>query len=173
MKKRMILFVLSLALIIGMLSAGNAYAWFSTLEGGSAVANNVQSGKVIYSFGSTDFIAASGEIFPEQRLMSSTLTLINSSNVPTKLRARISYTVGSESGYWTSNEGCPLQVSLSTGWSVSGDYLVYSGNVPPSVNLIEQMWISGENTDDSIAGQNFTVLVHFDAEQSQYKDNWG
>ncbi len=177
MKKRLVLFTLSLLLIVGMLSAGNAYAWFSTLQGGSQDVNRIKSGKIDYSLGGGSFSAADGEpIYPEESLLSGTISLSNASNIPTKLRVKVEYSIGSESGYWTSNTDCPLHVDLAgNNWNPSGDYLVYNGTVNPDqdVDLFSDMCVSGDNTDDDIEGESVTITVTYEAEQRQFKDGWG
>ena len=184
MKKRIILFALSVMLIVGMLSAGNAYAWFSNLQGGSQDANRIKSGTIDYELGDSVFVVASdGDVYPAQNLLTGTISLSNDSDITTCLRVKVTYTIGSGSAsVWNPNDSdCELEVTLSDDsiWSYNSEdgYLYYDDAddavaAGQDVDLFDGICLSGSNTDNDVAGQSLSVTVLYEVRQSQYMSSW-
>lgn len=181
MKKRIILFALSLAVIVGMLSAGNAYAWFSTMQGGSSEANRIRSGMVQYELGTGAFIVESaGDIYPEQNLLTGPVSLENSSNITTNVRIKITYTYGGSTLVWDpTNDACELAVTLTedSGWTYnSTDHYLYRISAVAAnadLPLFDKLCYSGPNTDnDTLAGSTETITVLYEARQAEYVNTW-
>ncbi len=180
MKKRIVLFVLSLALIIGMLSAGNAYAWFANLQGGSQDANLLQAGVIDYSVGTDTFILTSDDIYPEQNLVTGMVSLNNDSDIATKLRIKITYDYDGSTLAWDpTDDDSPLRVVLDddTAWTFDStdEYLYYNSTVAAGadVDLFDELCYSGPNTEnDAIAGESVTITLLYEARQSDYLTSW-
>ena len=181
MKKRMILFVLSLTLIIGMLSAGNAYAWFATREVGPSAVNSLQAGVIDYSIGADTLILTSDDIYPEQNLVSGMVSLSNDSDIATELRIKITYDYGDDTEIpWDpTDDESPLRVTLDddTAWTFDSTYgyLYYDSTVAAGedVDLFDELCYSGPNTEnDAIAGESVTITLLYEARQSDYLNSW-
>ncbi len=174
MKKKIVFLCLSLLLIVGMMSAGNAYAWFQD-KAGSTTANSVRTGKIDYSIGMSSFLVAStdGVIYPEENLLSSTLSLANASDIATRVRVKIAFTYGGETiTYDPTDTASPLAVTFASGWQYTENgYFCYSSSVDPKadVPVLTKICYSGPNTEnDVIAGQDVQVTLFMEVKQSDY-----
>lgn len=183
MKKRIILFVLSVALVVGMLSAGNAYAWFSNLQGGSQDANRIKSGTIDYDLGDSVFIVESDDVYPAQNLLDGTISLSNDSDITTCLRVKVTYSIDNATpAPWDPDDSdSELEVTLSDDsiWSYNSTdgYLYYDDAddavaVGQDVDLFDGICLSGSNTDNDVAGKSLSVTVLYEVRQSQYMSSW-
>ena len=199
MKKRIILLTLSLLLIVGMLGARNAYAWFNSMHGGSQNVNGIKSGVIDYSLGSGAFIIPTdGDIYPEQNLLTGAIQLRNNSDISTNVRVKITYTYAGNTYVWNpdANATGALRVELaSNNWkyNATDQYLYYKngnnqeiaiagkveatsgsgGSAAESVPLFTSVCFSGPNTANAnFAGQDVTITVYYEARQSQYLTSW-
>ncbi|HBL40949.1 MAG TPA: hypothetical protein DDY98_05000 [Ruminococcaceae bacterium] len=175
MKKKIVFLCLSVMLIVGMMSAGNAYAWFQD-KAGSSTANSVRTGKIQYSLGTDSFLVGTDDVvYPEENLLTGTVSLTNASDISTRVRVKIVFDYDGDTLTYTAAGSSPLSVTFanSGSWTDTNDgYFVYNGVVAAgaSLPLFTRICYSGPNTDnDVISGQeDMGITVLYEAKQSDY-----
>lgn len=182
MKRLQSKILLLILFIIVVASAGTAvFAYFNNIARTDSVV--FSSGKVRFvwqgSFIEHDFVVPSLELIDSEE----PLELVNQSTVPTELRLRI---VGVSSVVGDQDIEYLFDIILDEGWVLSDSYYYYQGDETDSttepgkfiipvnqgsiIPVISSLQIDGYNVKNEHSGETVSILLYFQAKQSQHVD---
>lgn len=174
--------LLLILFVIVVLSAGTAvFAYFNNIARTDSVV--FSSGKVRFvwqgSFLDHDLVVPSLELVDQE----DPLQLQNDSTIPTELRLRI---VGVSSLVGDQDIEYLFDVLIDTSWVIDGSYYYYQGAETDSITepgkfiipvnqgaiipVISSLQIDGYNVKNEHSGETVSILLYFQAKQSQHVD---
>lgn len=189
MKKKGLIIILSLVLVgIIATSIPIIRAWLTDTEKTPDVSFTV--GDVEFAFGGK-FISDVDVIVPGQDLISSPFTLTNESNVGTELRFFIAITyldnidgvdttvdafdlaivdIDSTNNKWVLSDGYYYyrETGVVDSTSEVGKHIITKDKATSGIEVLSSIKLDGAKVGNSFTGKVFSIVITFEAKQSQY-----